>query len=115
MEITLNKATRRVSSGSVMVPLTSNNPATNTLAPSSRPMVPRHSVSRQMRAGWRLAKATKYSAKLQLATSMKTMATHSSVGDWKNPKLLSCVDSPPRLMVVNMWAQASSADMPPSQ
>jgi len=115
MDTTLNMAVRSVSSGSVMVPLTSSRPATKTLAATSRPMEPRHSVSRQMRPGWRLTRAMKYSAKLPLAISMKTIAIHSSTGDWKWPKLASWVDRPPRLMVVDMWAHASSADMPPSQ
>ncbi|MCY1372046.1 hypothetical protein D9M69_592250 [compost metagenome] len=83
--------------------------------PTSSSMEPRHSASRQMRAGCRLTRATKYSAKLQLASSMKTIATHSAAGDWKYPKLLSCDDRPPRLSVENMWVQASSAGMPASQ
>jgi hypothetical protein len=52
----------------------------NTLDPTSSTMVPRHS-GRARCAGLRLTMATKYSAKLQLASSMNTMAIHSSVGD----------------------------------
>ena len=59
--------------------------------------------------------ATKYSAKLQLASSMNSSAMASSSGESKYAKLASCEDSPPRLTVVNMCISASMGAMPAAQ
>ena len=69
--------------------------------------VARISGSRQKPRQWPFRIATKYSAKLQLAASMKSTAIASSSGDAKCAKLASCDDSPPRLTVVNMCIIAS--------
>ena len=84
------------------------------LAPTSRATVPRR--FRVRRGGRRRLRcsATKKSAKLQLAISMNSTQIHSSSGERKCPKLASCVDRPPRLIVANMCAQASTQLMPPS-
>jgi hypothetical protein len=97
------------------VPLAHNSTDTNRPLPTSTPRVARSSGSRHRPAVERLRTATKYRAKLQLATSMKSTAMASSSGDWKWPKLASYEDSPPRLTVVNMCMSASSGRMPPHQ
>jgi hypothetical protein len=77
--------------------------------------VARSSGSRQTPRQWPFRIATKYSAKLQLAASMKRTDTASSSGEAKCAKLASCGESPPRLTVVNMCMSASMAVMPPAQ
>jgi hypothetical protein len=46
---------------------------------------------------------------------MKKIAIHSRVGELKKPKLLSCDDNPPRLMVENICNHASPKLMPAAQ
>ena len=80
-ETRLNMPWRKASSGAY-TPLTHNNPATSSPPPISVDRVARSSGSRQKPCQCPLRMATKYSAKLQLATSMKPTAIASSKGDW---------------------------------